>query len=142
MADGGPPALQPHPAIPPVVSPTPYVQLPAPPAQPNLPASMPQLNWSHVKPQFANKPEKDADRLLQDQFRQQPLKSKMSKIGKAREQLFHVWRSFHFNKNTETLDTYVTCIRQVEVLLVYGKPKILELFKNTLTNRLYWVLFP
>ena len=40
---------------------------------------------------------------LQDQFRQQ-----YSKIGNTREQLFHAWRSFHYDKNTETLDTYVT----------------------------------
>ena len=45
---------------------------------------------------------------LQNQFRQQ-----YSKIGNTREQLFHTWRSFHFNKNTETLDSYVTGIRQV-----------------------------
>ena len=43
---------------------------------------------------------------LQNQFRQQ-----YSKIGNTREQLFHAWRSFHFDKNTETLDAYVTCIR-------------------------------
>ena len=56
--------------------------------------------------------------------------------------LFHAWRSFHFDENTETLDTYVTCIRQVATLLGYGKPQILEVFKNTLPMRLYWVLFP
>ena len=49
---------------------------------------------------------------LQTQFRQQ-----YSKIGNTREQLFHAWRSFHFDENTETLDAYVTCIRQVVVLL-------------------------
>ena len=38
------------------------------------------------------------------------------------EQLLHAWRSFHFDKNSETLDTYVTCIRQVATLLSYGKP--------------------
>ena len=43
---------------------------------------------------------------LQNLFRQQ-----YSKIGNTREQLFHAWRSFHFDKNTETLDAYVTCIR-------------------------------
>ena len=36
---------------------------------------------------------------LQNQFQQQ-----YSKIGNAREQLFHAWRSFHFDENTETLD--------------------------------------
>ena len=34
---------------------------------------------------------------LQNQFRQD-----YSKIGNTREQLFHAWRSFHFDKNTET----------------------------------------
>ena len=27
-------------------------------------------------------------------------------------------------------------------LLGYGEPQILDLFKNTLLNRLYWVLLP
>ena len=35
-----------------------------------------------------------------------------------------------------------TCIRQAATLLGYGKPKILEVFKNTPPTRLYWVLFP
>ena len=49
---------------------------------------------------------------------------------------------FHFAENTETLDSYVTCIRQVATLLGYGKPQVLEVFKNTFPRRLYWVLFP
>ena len=44
---------------------------------------------------------------LQTQFRQQYLK-----MGTTREQLFHAWRSFHFDENSETLDSYITCIRQ------------------------------
>ena len=28
------------------------------------------------------------------------------------------------------------------MLLAYGKPQILEVFKNTLPTRLYWILFP
>ena len=39
-----------------------------------------------------------------------------SKMGNTREQLFHAWRSFHFDENTETIDAYVTCIRQVATL--------------------------
>ena len=31
---------------------------------------------------------------------------------------------------------------QVATLLGYGKPQILEVFKNTLSTKLYWVLFP
>ena len=33
-------------------------------------------------------------------------------------------------------------IRQVATLLGYGKPQILEVFKNTLPTKLYWILFP
>ena len=74
---------------------------------------------------------------LQVLFRQQ-----YSKIGETREQLFHTWRPFHCNENVKTVDAYVTHIRQVAMLLGYGEPQILEVFKNTLPNRLYWVLFP
>ena len=45
-------------------------------------------------------------------FRQQ-----YSKIGNTREQLFHAWRSFHFDENTETIDAYVNHIGQVATLL-------------------------
>ena len=71
---------------------------------------------------------------LQNQFRQQYFK-----IGNTMEELFHAQRSFQFDKNTETLDAYVTCIRQV---LGHGKPQVLVGFKYTLPTRLYWVLFP
>ena len=54
---------------------------------------------------------------LQNQFPQQ-----YSKIGNTREQLFHVWRSFYFDENTEMLDSYFTCMRQVATLLGYGEP--------------------
>ena len=39
-------------------------------------------------------------------------------------------------------DAYVTRIRQVARLLGYGELQVLEVFKNTVPNRLYWVLFP
>ena len=74
---------------------------------------------------------------LQNMFRQQ-----YSKIGNTKEQLFHAWRSFHFDENVEMIDTYVNCIRQVATLLGYQEPQILEVFKNTLPTKLYWVLFP
>ena len=74
---------------------------------------------------------------LQNTFRQQ-----YSKIGNTREQLFHVWRSFHFNENTETIEAYVNCLRQVATLLGYQEPQILKVFKNTLPTKLCWVLFP
>ena len=57
------------------------------------------------------------------------------------ELLFHVWRSFHSHENTESIDAYVNRIKQVAAMLNYGKPQILELFKNTLPSRLYLVLF-
>ena len=34
-------------------------------------------------------------------------------------------------KITETIDAYVTCIRQVAALLGYGELQISEVFKNT-----------
>ena len=45
-------------------------------------------------------------------------------------------------KNNETIDSYVIRIRQVATLLGYGEPQILEVFKNTLPTKLYWILFP
>ena len=42
----------------------------------------------------------------------------------------------------ETIDSYVIRITQVVTLLGYGEPQILEVFKNTLPTKLYWVLFP
>ena len=73
---------------------------------------------------------------LQILFRQ-----RYSKLGNTHEQLFHAWRSFTFDENMETIDSYVIRIRQVVTLLGYGEPQILEVFKNTLPTKLYWVLF-
>ena len=53
-----------------------------------------------------------------------------------------MWRSFTFDENTETIDSYMIRIRQVANLLGYGEPQILEVFKNTLPTKLYWILFP
>ena len=74
---------------------------------------------------------------LQEHFRQQHLE-----FGNTREQYFHVWRSFHYDENTDTIDSYVSKIKQVTALLNYGEPQILEFFKNTLPSKLYWILFP
>ena len=74
---------------------------------------------------------------LQNIFRQQ-----YAKIGNTREQLFHAWRSFHFDENVEMIDTYVNHIRQVATSLGCQELQILEVFKNTLPPKLYWVLFP
>ena len=51
---------------------------------------------------------------LQTMFRHQ-----YSKIGNMREQLFHAWRSFHYDENVETPDVYVIRIKQVARLLGY-----------------------
>ena len=40
--------------------------------------------------------------------------------------MFHAWRSFNVDENTETIDVYATQIRQVATLLGYGEPQILE----------------
>ena len=61
---------------------------------------------------------------LQNQFRQQ-----YSKIGNAREQFFMCGKSFHFDENTERLDSFVTFIAQVATLLGYGEPQMSPLFK-------------
>ena len=74
---------------------------------------------------------------LQESFR-----SQYSKLGNTPEQLFHQWSTFSFDENTDTVDSYVTKISQCVAMLNYGEPQILELFKNTLPSRLYWVLFP
>ena len=164
MADAPPAPPVPPPVVPPLQLPIPPAQLI--PTQPIQPAHVPQLNWSHFKPEFAGKPNEDEEahllrtndsmdtqafqegvkvqcfcltlggeaklwyellrpinvdwNWLQNQFRQQ-----YSKIGNTREQLFHAWRSFNFDENTETLDSYGTCIRQVTTLLDYGKPQVL-----------------
>ena len=75
--------------------------------------------------------------VTQNLFRQ-----RYSKLGNTCEQLFHMWRSFTFDENTETIDSYVIRIRQVANLLGYGELQILEVFKNTLPTKLYWILFP
>ena len=45
---------------------------------------------------------------LQENFRRQ-----YSKIENTREQLFHAWGSFHYDKTTEAVDTYVNRISVV-----------------------------
>ena len=74
---------------------------------------------------------------LQECFRQQ-----YSKFGSTREQYFHVWRSFHYDENTDIIDSYISKIKQIAALLNYREPQILESFKNTLPRKLYWILFP
>ena len=85
MAGGGPPAPQPSSVILPAVPPVPPVQPPVPHVQPAVPLTqpvvppvqpgpMPQLNWSHFKPEFTGKPDKDAEaHLLELMIRWTPM---------------------------------------------------------------------
>ena len=94
------------------------------------------LLWNCLAPPASLRPIPLDWNGLQNQFRQQ-----YAKVINTREQLFHAWRSSHFDENTETLDAYDTCIRLAATLLAYGKPQVLVVFKNALPMRLYWVLF-
>ena len=82
-------------------------------------------------------PLRDTWAQLQNIFRQRYLK-----LCNTQEQLFHAWRSFTFDENTETIDSYVIQLREVANLLGYGELQILDVFKNTLPTKLYWILFP
>ena len=64
---------------------------------------------------------------LQNKFRWQ-----YSKIGNTPKQLFHAWRTFKFDENTDMIDSYVLRMSQVAAMLNYGEMQILENFKNTL----------
>ena len=67
MADAGQPAPLAPPALQAPIAPQPLThlaQLPIPPTQPIQPVHVPQLNWSHFKPEFAGKPEEDAEAHL------------------------------------------------------------------------------
>ena len=72
---------------------------------------------------------------LQNKFRWQYLK-----IGNTSKQLFHAWRTFKFDENMDTIDSYVLRMSQVVAILNYGEMQILENFKNTLPYRLYSTL--
>ena len=52
-----------------------------------------------------------------------------------------MWRSFQFDEATNTIDGYIQKVKQVAALLDYGEPQILELFKDTLPSRLYYMLY-
>ena len=71
---------------------------------------------------------------------QNKLRWQYSKIGNTLEQLFHAWRTFKFDENTDSIDSYVLRMSQVAAMLNYGEMQILENFKNTLPYRLYSTL--
>ena len=175
-----PPAPQ-HPPPPPAPQNLLPPQNPWIPITPNAPQTLETLhllaphilplNWSHFKPQYLGKPDKDAEAHLlrtnnwmdthrfQDHIKvqrfyltltgearlwckslrlinvdwlglQNALRQQYSKIGNTREQLFHIWRSFLFNENTEMIDAYVNCIRQVAIPLGYQELQILEVLRT------------
>ena len=68
------------------------------------------------------------------------LDGKYSKLGNTPEQLFHAWRTFKFDENTDTIDSYVLRMNQVAAMLNYGEMQILENSKNTLPYLLYLTL--
>ena len=72
---------------------------------------------------------------LQNKFRWQ-----YSKIGNTPEQLFHAWRTFKFDENTDMVDSYILRMSQVMAMLNYGEMQILEYFNNTLPYRFYSTL--
>ena len=72
---------------------------------------------------------------LQNKFRWQ-----YSKLGNIPKQLFHTWRTFRFDENMDTVDSYVLRMSQVTAMLNYGEMQILENFKKTLPYRLYSAL--
>ena len=130
------------------------------------------MNWSHFKPKFAGRPAEDAvahllctndwmnihnipDDLKVGRFcltvvgetrlwyeSLQPIANDWPVLQDTREQLLYAWRSFHYEENVETVDTYVNRIRQVAAMLGCGKPLILEVFKNTVPSKLCWILYP
>ena len=73
--------------------------------------------------------------ILQNKFRLQN-----SKISNTPKQLFHAWRTFKFDENTDSIDSYVLRMSQVVAMLNYGEMQILENFKNILLYRLYSIL--
>ena len=70
---------------------------------------------------------------LQNLFRQ-----RYSKLGNTHEQLFHAWRSFNFDENTETIDSYVMWIRQVATLNTFRlwRAKNIRSIKEHFTNKI------
>ena len=63
-----------------------------------------------------------------------------SKIGNTPKQLFHAWRTFKFDENTDKIDSYVLRMSQVAAMLIYGEMQILENGKNTLLYQIYATL--
>ena len=61
-------------------------------------------------------------------------------MGSTPKQLFHAWMTFKFDKNTDTIDSYILRMSQVATMLNYGEMQNLENFKNTSLYQLYLTL--
>ena len=70
------------------------------------------------------------------------LGSNIQNLAVQRNSIFMCGDLFTMMKIQTRLDSYILKVKQVTSLLNYGEPEILELFKNTLPNKLYWILFP
>ena len=62
---------------------------------------------------------------LQNKFRWQ-----YSKIGNTPDQLFHAWRTFRFDENTDSIDSYVLRMSQVAAMLNYGEMQNFRKFQK------------
>ena len=61
-------------------------------------------------------------------------------MGNTPKQLFHASRTFQFDENINTIDSYVLRMSQVVAMLNYVEMHISENFKNTLLYTLYFIL--
>ena len=52
---------------------------------------------------------------------QNKIRWQCSKIGNTPKQLFHARRTFKFDENTDTIDSYVLRMSQVAAMLDYGE---------------------
>ena len=66
----------------------------------------------------------------------------MFQNGQYRRAVFPCLEIVSCDENSDTIDSYVTYVRQVATLLGYGKPPVLDVLEKHLPSRLYGVLLP
>ena len=64
-----------------------------------------------------------------------------SKLGHTQEELLCRWRSFCFDETADIIDSYVLRLKQCAQMLGYNEGQVLELFKNILPNKYYYLFF-